>query len=402
MPECSCGSKMVSLLIFLVGIEHASRCRAAHVQLSPDVSGTWGLIRLATTESPSMLPDTFVFVYWGLLLAVGMLAAGLVALWRTSVQVEPGTVLVAPDTAVDPNLWALNLLAAIGQAKFPNGRPVPAWVVALLSLGLGMLQLTAIALMLGAINPTADPVTKVPSSPWLQHANPWSVNCMKWLMVTVLTIGQIGETAQCRNTAMLTLRVHHSRFNVSRAVPLVAAMMQYLVSVLVIWAAVSIVLSFQSVLDIVYSSMSVFFITSADEMFFEALRSVFDIHSNFDVSGGHVDQESGGTDVVAWTSSAAGAHAAHRHSHGAVPGLFSHTQSHRKSHFLRHHSGSDKSEASDKVEGVSFELEELPAWLWWLLKLLQIFPFFFSFQVIGRAMYTGTMPLNRLHLPGVW
>merc|ERR1740123_608029 len=60
----------------------------------------------------------------------------------------------------------------------------------------------------------------------------------------------------------------------------------------VVFCSVAVVLSFQSVSDIVYSSMTILCITHVDEMFYEAFRIVFQFRADFEVADDIATQRS--------------------------------------------------------------------------------------------------------------
>merc|ERR1719215_795891 len=74
------------------------------------------------------------------------------------------------------NTWALILIATVGQAKFSNGRPIPAWIVCVIAVFMGTIQMAALFLMCHDLDPTAEPLTVRPSTP---YGSVWTVNSMK-------------------------------------------------------------------------------------------------------------------------------------------------------------------------------------------------------------------------------
>merc|ERR550514_487409 len=65
------------------------------------------------------------------------------------------------------NMWSLNLVSAVGQAKCPWGheqRHVPPCLVGLISICMGLMQLFTIYLIVHDLQPDARPVTDVKST----------------------------------------------------------------------------------------------------------------------------------------------------------------------------------------------------------------------------------------------
>jgi hypothetical protein len=284
------------------------------------------------------------------------------------------------------NIWAMVLVAAVGKAKLYSQSSeeklrVPVWVIGSVVTVLFALQVSAVLLIVSSINPNADPLTKKPASPWLQHTSGNSVNAMKVIMTIFLGASQIGEISQCRRLALVAWNVNSDTLLVPRFVPMMSAIMQYAVALSVVWSGIAVILSFATCLDIVYSSMSVVFITSGDEMFYDMFEEVFDVECDFDVLDNH-----------------SGVH--QRRVNAAMPinprdqGSDSEdeelAQSARSSR-----SGHRRGVSVPRLPSVEKDWNE-PLWLWVLLKALTVFPLVWAFGILGRAMYTGIMPLHRL------
>lgn len=176
------------------------------------------------------------------------------------------------------NTWALILIASIGQAKFSNGRPIPAWLVCVVAIFMGFIQMAALFLMCHDLDPTSEPLTVQPSTP---YGSVWSVNSMKVIMTIFMVVALVSEAGQCQKVFCQAMAVHESRLTAPRWVPMIMEVMQYLIAIAVVWAGVSVILSFQAVPDIIYSSMSIMCISNVDEMFFECMDAVLGIEADF-------------------------------------------------------------------------------------------------------------------------
>jgi len=300
------------------------------------------------------------------------------------------------------NIWALVLVASVGKAHVASQvteakQRIPVWIVGLIVTVLFGLQISAVILIVGSINPNADPLTKKPASPWLQHTEGHTVNAMKVIMTIFLGASQIGEISQCRRLALVSWNVKSDKLLVSRWVPMISALMQYAVALSVVWSGVVVILSFATCLDIVYSSMSVVFITSGDEMFFDMFEEVCDVESDFDVLESHHHGSSavrqrrvnGAMPISARDQGSEYSETEHSdHTEHTDTGLNS-------SRTDRSSQGSRRRPSMSTQDAKHVDWDE-PVWLWLLLKALTIFPMVWAFGIMGRAMYTGIMPLHRL------
>jgi hypothetical protein len=178
------------------------------------------------------------------------------------------------------NMWTLNLVSAISQAKigkhFVNG-----YLTCFLTLGMASLQIFALFLVVHDINPDATPVTTVPKDSWIEGG--WSVNTMKWLMVTFMSLLMVTEAGECRTLLTCILETNSHRLLLPRWFLFIVCSFQYIIMLIVIWGGVAAVLSFQSVPDILYSSMSITYIAKVDEAFFVMLVQLLDIQADFPV-----------------------------------------------------------------------------------------------------------------------
>jgi len=213
------------------------------------------------------------------------------------------------------------------------------------------------------------------------------VNAMKVIMTIFLGASQIGEISQCRRLAMVAGNVNSDALLVPRFVPLMSAIMQYAVALSVVWSGVAVILSFATCLDIVYSSMSVVFITSGDEMFFDMFEEVFDVECDFDV----LDNRHGSSAIHQRRVNAAmPINARDQGSSDSEDMGLLHSSRSTASARQRRATGSPRLPSTDIPDW------EEPMWLWMLMKVLTIFPLVWAFGILGRAMFTGIMPLHRL------
>lgn len=302
-------------------------------------------------KSGQPLIDVFMLIYWPVMMTLFVLFAFPFIRLRESPEqpAEEKTPKIADgeekeDTfELDANIWALNFVSAIGQAEYENGERVTPFFTGAISLFMCSIQYVALGLMIGAIFPGAKPWTTEPASPWLKGENGATVNTMKFLMTIFLAVGQVGEVSQSRRVLSIATSIVGKYEYVCPYyawIPIVGAFCQYVVAIIVIWGGIATVLSFQTVPDIVYSSMSVVFITSADEMFADALLKVLDIKADFEIPIQPVELPKGGS-----------------------------------------------SEDPYKHQ---------PTWKFLLLKFLQVFPAMLAGQFLLRAWYTGVMPNSRL------
>mmetsp|Transcript_44291 Transcript_44291/g.87840 ORF Transcript_44291/g.87840 Transcript_44291/m.87840 type:complete len:457 (+) Transcript_44291:77-1447(+) len=342
--------------------------------------------------------DDFTLCYWGTVLGSCILGSLIVCV-RYGADEEgmwPQGQETSDRHSLYENIWALVLVAAVGKASFvskgaQDKRRVPVGVVAAIVTVLCGLQISAVLLIVGSINPNADPLTKKPASPWLQHTDGHTVNAMKVIMTIFLGASQIGEISQCRRLAVVSWNVKSEALIVHRLVPMLSAMMQYCVALSVVWSGVAVILSFATCLDIVYSSMSVVFITSGDEMFFDMFEEIFDVESDFDVLESHKHS----SDAIhqrrvntAMPINPRGDHGSSSSDDGeGTASVLSSARSHSSRRYAK--------TAKKRTDGATVDWDE-PIWLWALLKFLTVFPGVWAFGILGRAMYTGVMPLHRL------
>lgn len=237
--------------------------------------------------------DGFWLVYWGSVALVAFLIVFITRKGRKNPKENDESGSDAPEEKepeeLPRNMWALILVSAIKQARFESsGKEISPWFVVLVSLFMGTVQLTALFLMIHDLDPNADPYTVKPSTPF---GSPWTVNSMKVIMTIFMVIALVSEAGQCNKVFSVGIQVNDDNFCVSRKIPLAMEFFQYIIAISVTWSGVAVILSFQSVPDIIYSSMSIMCISGVDEMFFECFDAVVGLDASFDVKQSELDEK---------------------------------------------------------------------------------------------------------------
>jgi len=181
-------------------------------------------------------------------------------------------------------MWNFFAVVALDKASMASKGSMSILAVGIGNLLLGALQMFTIFLLVHDIDPNADPVTEVPSSPWKRTT--WSVNCMKWIQVTFMSMALASEVSQAMQLFTLTVVLDADSFLVHRVFVMLMAVGQYVVTLWVLFGGVAVVLSFQAVPDILYSSMAIVFISSIDDLMYQFVESVFDIDADFQLPEG--------------------------------------------------------------------------------------------------------------------
>jgi len=279
--------------------------------------------------------------------------------------------IVAPkEVSLPENMWALNLVAAIGQAK--TGRhDISALFTGVVSLFMATLQISVLFLVVHDINPHATPVTTVSSDPWIDTG--WTVNCMKWLMVTFMSVLMVTEAGECRITLTAILETNSHRLAQPRWFLMFICSFQYIIMLFVIWGGVAAVLSFQSVPDILYSSMSITYIAKVDEAFYIMLDQLLDLEADFTVVHGR--KVSKMTSDSLWSS-------LDIDGDGAV---------------TRDEFHKFQETQMAMVHDERLRPEKLSHAVSIALHFMAAFPCLLGYAMIGRAMYSNVMPTQRLH-----
>jgi len=184
------------------------------------------------------------------------------------------------------NLWSLNLIASIGQAKvqkkvgllFVECKLTP-WLVAVVSMSMAACQFVALFCMVHDLNPYARPVTTRPRQAWVEST--WTVNCMKWFMMTYLSFNAIEEAGESVNLMKACYEIDARRLSVPRWITMMMGIMQYLVLCSTLLAGESAVLSFSAVPDVIYSSVAITFINTVDDVVYSVLHTIMGVEANF-------------------------------------------------------------------------------------------------------------------------
>lgn len=242
------------------------------------------------TEKTSTFFDLFTIIYWGTVLT-GMAVIVMVAcVYQRQRDLEHPDELSKrqeededEDDAIElqEDMWSFNLVVALGQAQFASGAKVPPSVVAVLSALMGLLQMFTIFLIVHDIDPSAEPITSVPSSPWKKTT--WTVNSMKWIMVVFLNMGLVREVHDCSVVLAETYKLDPARLSVPKALPSIMTICHYVVTLSVIWGGVNAICSFNATPDIVYSSLAINFLANIDDMFYQFFHQMLDLKSNFKI-----------------------------------------------------------------------------------------------------------------------
>jgi len=235
--------------------------------------------------------DGFALTYWGVVFAaMTSIVAGTAFTSKSTEEpgVEVGDKLEASrdedgsqDEDLPENMWSFNFICAMDQAKFSNGKLVPPWLVASISLFMGALQMFTIFLIVHDIDPEAEPVTRGPASPWKNTT--WTIHCMKWIMVVFLIMGMVPEVSDSQRVLKAVVSVDPSRLRVPKFFSISMTLIHYFVTLGVIWGGVNVICSFGAVPDIVYSSLAISFLANIDNIFYEFFIKMFDVDADFKI-----------------------------------------------------------------------------------------------------------------------
>mmetsp|Transcript_65027 Transcript_65027/g.179689 ORF Transcript_65027/g.179689 Transcript_65027/m.179689 type:complete len:393 (+) Transcript_65027:2-1180(+) len=273
-------------------------------------------------------------------------------------------------TCLPRNLWSLILVSAVGQVKVGKTVLDARWAVAL-SMVIGLMQVVTLFLVVHDINPAATPVTVVSSASWIKSC--WSVNMMKWLMVSFLSIDLSKDSSESRTLLQGIMETNRRRLQLPRSVLCSVCSLQYIIVIMVVWCGVSAVLSFQAVPDILYSSMAVTFLSRADEAVYELINQVFNIKADFVIVHGRPK----GAETI--------------------EELFQKIDADGDGNISREELESYTAErftANDE----DYKSEDVPVWLDIFFRVLVALPVVLGFGLITRAFMTNVMPTKRVHL----
>lgn len=190
---------------------------------------------------------------------------------------------LGPADTLAKNIWSLNLVAALGQAKYPSGRTIHPKLVLLVSLFMATLQVFALFLVVDSVDPSAHPITTVPTTPWKTAQHAWTVNSMKWVMVTFLGMSVVSEAGDAQKVFINALMVERHRLRTSRWHPMMTAGLHYVINIGVVIVGVSVILACQDVPSILYNSLAITFINRFDDTTHEFMEKVFGIDCDFEV-----------------------------------------------------------------------------------------------------------------------
>lgn len=238
--------------------------------------------------------DWFVVIYWGLFI----LGIVLYEKWERDhtgdekeieedCEEDPHNALLSThgeSKELKPNVWALSLISSCGQAHDTHGNLLSPTLVFVAGIVMGVLQLLTLFLVVYDIDPSSSPYTEKPAVPW--KTSPLTVNCMKVVMVFFLGMYVVSEAADAYDNYVLASAVNE-RLLVPKSWVLFIPTFHYLVTLSVILAGVSVVLSCQDTPTILFSSMAILFITGVDELFWGFFERTFDIQAKWHV---HVNE----------------------------------------------------------------------------------------------------------------
>jgi len=144
---------------------------------------------------------------------------------------------------------------------------------------MGLIQLLTLFLVVYDIDPAANPYTVKPGAPW--KTSPLTVNCMKVVMTFFLGMYVVSEAADAYDNFILGMAIKGKELLIHWSCVLFIPIYHYLITLTVILAGVSVVLSCQDVPNILYNSMAILFITRVDELFWGFFERAFDIEADW-------------------------------------------------------------------------------------------------------------------------
>lgn len=161
------------------------------------------------------------------------------------------------------SMWSLTLLAAVGQVKWSGGSLVSMWLIVFICVVMGIAQILAIFLIIHDLNPEASPITTPETTPYEWVERTWTVNSLKWIMITFLSMSLTSEARQCESTLRSSILLSHGRLN---TLPIMMCLSQYVILCAVVFGGVSVILSCQGVPDILFNSMAITFVVRVDDL----------------------------------------------------------------------------------------------------------------------------------------
>lgn len=273
----------------------------------------------------------FLMAYWG---SVGLFGALSYFLWYPRMHHQ------LKEVNLNGNAYSLVLLAAVKQATLGGSEEVvfkP--TTALMFCGaVSIFQITLVYLLVAGINPYSLAVAEKPAADWMTPEHLQTVSAMKWLMAFVLVLKTTGEVEESKTVMRVSMEILRGRLCCSRWVPFIAGLMQYVVSLMIVYAGCAAVLSFQQTPDIVYSGLAVCFVADVDDLCYQY----------FTVTARRIECK------------------------GDI--------------------------ALEVVEGNNWRVS---GWYHYFLRILSFLPGLVAFYVVGRAFLTGNTPVRFLHRNGL-
>jgi hypothetical protein len=177
------------------------------------------------------------------------------------------------ELEINADAYSLVIMAALGQAYIGSSSeraatfgPIGASLFCMVVAGF---QCTLIYLLVAGINPHSMAVATEPAHAWMTERHVLAVSAMKWLMAFVLVLKTTSEVEESKYTMRISLEITEERLSCSRWLPFLAGLLQYFVSLAIVFAGCAAVLSFQETPDIVYSGLAVCFLTEMDDLMCE-------------------------------------------------------------------------------------------------------------------------------------
>lgn len=209
---------------------------------------------------------------------------GVVRIMTSSQEVRFGSKNDTRKDELASSMWSLNLVAAMGKARYPNGAPIHTMLVLTVSLLMAMLQVFALFLVVDSVDPHAPPITTVPATPWKTPQHAWTVNSMKWVMVTFLGMTVVAEAGDAHKVFANAFMIDESRLRSWRGIPLMTSVLHYVINIGVVIAGVSVVLCCQDVPSILYNSLAITFINKFDDTTLEFFDKVCGIDVDLEIA----------------------------------------------------------------------------------------------------------------------
>lgn len=237
------------------GLQEAGLAGSAALSAGPLKS----MGRPADSVLPDHLGTTFFIIYWGSMAAIVILFY----LFGFNEVQEP-----VNEVSVEGDSYSLVLLAALKQVKLGYDEDFGIVGAVVFCIVACAIQTTLVVLLVGGINPYSKAVAEEPAEGWMTQGHVLAVSAMKWLMSFVLVLKVTAEIESSILTVQTSMEVEEDRLFCPRWVPISAGVLQYLSSLLIIYAGCAAVLSFQRTPDIVYSGLAVCFLTEIDNLLF--------------------------------------------------------------------------------------------------------------------------------------